>query len=204
MKIKPASLLCLVVSGFFVFSAFSPSAYSSSALNQSDFINSDSITIENNGDLKIFRKDSDSVELNALSDDIESGVNTARHSLFNAWSDFAEQTKDFGNPAIKRATVALSSNSRRSITISVTLCSNGKMRYLGFESLRLQRYYKGRWLTVYTADSRIAYNTSRFSYTETRSSLVSQGSYRAIVNFIAGTCGSTVTVSKTTGTIRCR
>ncbi len=204
MKIKPASILCLVVLGFFVFSAFSPSAYSSPALNQSNVINSDSITSDDNSNLRIFYKDSDSVELSVLSDDIGSDVNTARHSLFNAWSDFSEQTRDFSNPIIKRATVALSSNSRRSITISVTLRSNGKMRYLGFESLRLQRYYKGRWLTVYTADSHIAYKTSRFSFTETRSSLVSKSSYRAIVNFIAGTCGSTVTVSKTTGTIKCR
>ncbi|MBQ9950158.1 MAG: hypothetical protein IJO93_05510 [Clostridia bacterium] len=103
-----------------------------------------------------------------------------------------------------RVTLALSSRSGRCIFVSATAMSTGRLDKMGIVSLKLQRRYKDKWMTVHTVSNRYVYNSSRFLFSTTKYNLASGNYYRVISTFYGGTGYSTNTVTRTSGSIRCR
>lgn len=100
--------------------------------------------------------------------------------------------------------LGLSSKSSRSIYISASARSCGTMDTMGLRVLRLQHYYKSRWVTVFTATNEYDYDISRFLFSTTRRNLVSGNYYRVVATFMSDTGSSVYYTTKTSGTIRCK
>lgn len=129
-------------------------------------------------------------------------TNGSAYSVTDIWE--SEATKGISAPVLQRVSMALSSKSPRNITISISLTSTKKLKRIGIGVLRVQRSYKGNWLTVRTINNVVSYNTQKFYYSTTVSSLLSNSVYRVEATFIADVGIDCYRIYRTSGSIRCR
>lgn len=126
------------------------------------------------------------------------------YSVTNTW-DFSDLVKGPSSiPLIRRTTMVVSSNSPKSVTVSITLNAAKKLKRLGIKELKVQRCYKRQWLTVSTITNKLSYNTSRFYFSRTITSLVTNARYRVTATFIADNGIAKTCISRTSGIIHCR
>lgn len=142
--------------------------------------------------------------VNAVIDDVPHDYMDAGYSTYETWVDVYSRVKGLVPGALRSVTLAVSSSTSRTITLSASAISSGRVSKIGVERINLQRYYHGRWLTVYTLSNRTSSNASRFSISQTRYRLISRDYYRVNATFIAVSNGVRTTVTRTTGSIRCR
>lgn len=105
---------------------------------------------------------------------------------------------------ITKVSLAISSNADKSISVTATENANGIMDKMGLVRIRIQRYFKGRWLTVSTTTDTYSYGVSRFIYTAGKTNCVSGSYYRVTATFTGWSGGFESVVTKTTGSVRCR
>ena len=103
-----------------------------------------------------------------------------------------------------RVSLAISSIAGKTISISATANANGIMDKMGLLTISVQRYFKGRWLTVNTVTEVYSYGVTRFTYVASRADYSSGAYYRVTATFSAEKYGMVYNVSKATDAIRCK
>ena len=108
------------------------------------------------------------------------------------------------NASLTRVSVGISSTSARTVSICAAANANGMMNTIGFTTMKIQRFYKSRWMTVSTISNVYSHNTSYFLYSTAKSYLVSGCYYRVQVTFFGDNGFTGTTVTKTSSAIRCK
>ena len=108
------------------------------------------------------------------------------------------------NASLTRVSVGISSTTARTVSVCASANANGSMNTIGFTTMKIQRFYKSRWMTVSTVSNVYSHNTSYFLYSTAKSCLVSGCYYRVQVTFFGDNGLTGTTVTKTSGAIRCK